>query len=559
MRDLRVRLGVLLLVALTACQSKEVMEELPRGDLTGQEDGGTHGDGGPGDDGGLRDDGGGAGYDAGEYCDGGGIPWDAGIPEDGGNAEDGGPSPWDAGPGPDDAGTVEDGGVSPLACEKTQGICAGAKRAWVDGAFETVCTARSYGADYEESESRCDGLDNDCDGATDPSVVSPVSTMATAFTAGVPSLLKTNQGVFVSVGDSTSEARILRLGMDLSVLGTSSVPMPWMRPGGVGTGSLRWAFLVRTQAGFALVHIVEVGNQHQGYLVPLDDMGAPIPAPGGGLVEQPLFSLDTNTGSFRVATSPTGDRLVVLWTTNRWQPELGQLVAMVAKVQGPVVTAPKAVFASSSGYAALPGSILWLRNGELLFSWKEEKPWSGGSIVRVRRFDVNLDPLGVERSIDMPNEPVPLLVDLGAQRGGPVESPVLVLRGSTSREVYVVSDLFNGGMPVTWADSPEGHVIWYGALADEGVLRLSWIATFKDHEMPPPGGDTWLGWNGRLWTQDEGHAAEDRTPGPGYLPLHRYGTWVVMEKLEPKRVGALYMTTTPEEGSVLNGLRYCVP
>jgi hypothetical protein len=45
-------------------------------------------------------------------------------------------------------------------CELTAGVCQGVTR-------PSGCEACDYGAQYEETETSCDGLDNDCDGQTD--------------------------------------------------------------------------------------------------------------------------------------------------------------------------------------------------------------------------------------------------------------------------------------------------------------------------------------------------------------------------------------------------------
>ncbi|MHB8878939.1 MAG: MopE-related protein [Myxococcaceae bacterium] len=64
-------------------------------------------------------------------------------------------------------GATDDGALLTAACEKTQGVCAAARRACIDGGFETPCSERSYGASYQAVERSCDGLDNDCNGVAD--------------------------------------------------------------------------------------------------------------------------------------------------------------------------------------------------------------------------------------------------------------------------------------------------------------------------------------------------------------------------------------------------------
>ncbi len=95
---------------------------------------------------------------------------DAGVPDAG--VKDAG---WrDAGPevcnGVDDDldGVVDDeadGGRLARACPLTLGVCAGAHSFCVDGGW----AACDYGPEYQRTERRCDGLDNDCDGTVDSS------------------------------------------------------------------------------------------------------------------------------------------------------------------------------------------------------------------------------------------------------------------------------------------------------------------------------------------------------------------------------------------------------
>ena len=86
----------------------------------------------------------------------------------------------------------EDLTTSP-ACEKQAGVCAGKVKACVAGSFVATCGASEYGTDFEATETRCDGKDNDCDGMIDEGVGGgscPPLGLCTGFqracTAGVP-------------------------------------------------------------------------------------------------------------------------------------------------------------------------------------------------------------------------------------------------------------------------------------------------------------------------------------------------------------------------------------
>jgi len=52
-------------------------------------------------------------------------------------------------------------------CSLQQGVCAGKQRRCADGGYEAVCSAATYGPEFEAAESRCDGRDNDCNGTID--------------------------------------------------------------------------------------------------------------------------------------------------------------------------------------------------------------------------------------------------------------------------------------------------------------------------------------------------------------------------------------------------------
>ncbi|WP_141325975.1 putative metal-binding motif-containing protein [Myxococcus sp. AB025B] len=468
--------------------------------------------------------------------------------------EDGGGTPGDGGPG--DAGPG-DAGTDPLACEKQHGVCAGAKRALVDGAYESECTALSYGADYESAETRCDGLDNDCDGVTDPSVESRVTALPGGYGVGQISSLRTEAGVLVAIFDGATDARVLRLDENLKVQETSSVPMAWVRTG-TARQYVNSSKLVRTSDGVALFYSTMnfMVAPLNAYLVPLEANGAPKRGADGEVLEYRLLDRPMDDGRTVVAASAEHDRLVVLWTTGRPLTPPIQVMGTVVDAKGQVLVAPKALFESASNWTPSPRSALWLRNGELLVALAEESG-KGQGTVRVRRLDAALEQVGEERAFTTSEEPVPQLVDLGESAGAPLASPMLVWRSREAPEyrrwIRVAGHLFEGGQPVTWMMDTPAYVPWFGVFADEGVLRLSWLSRFFDGWE----NNTPIYW-GRLWTQELGDAPVDRTPGLELMPLNEHAMWVLMEKVAPRRMATMYTATT-DEGQFLDAVRYCTP
>jgi hypothetical protein len=66
----------------------------------------------------------------------------------------------------DDCDTFTDEELIGPPCVLQDGVCAGSTQSCTGGAFG-ACEASQYGEAYEPDESRCDGLDNDCDGDVD--------------------------------------------------------------------------------------------------------------------------------------------------------------------------------------------------------------------------------------------------------------------------------------------------------------------------------------------------------------------------------------------------------
>ncbi|MCB9642825.1 MAG: hypothetical protein H6728_07075 [Myxococcales bacterium] len=66
----------------------------------------------------------------------------------------------------------EEAGLTPPDCEKNLGVCAGKKKSCIGGQWK-ACEAAQYGADYQETEDKCDDKDNDCDGIIDANCACP--------------------------------------------------------------------------------------------------------------------------------------------------------------------------------------------------------------------------------------------------------------------------------------------------------------------------------------------------------------------------------------------------
>ncbi len=464
----------------------------------------------------------------------------------------------------DDGGTVE-----PLACERTRGVCQGAARARVDGGYEPVCTARSYGSDFEESETRCDGLDNDCDGVVDPTLWSRVAQLRSPVHGGAVSSLRVDGGVLVAVADAPFgepyEASIHRLDLQLALQGTSRVPL---EETDAGRALAYHPKLLRTGRGLVLGYAMKGTFDGPGrmYIAPLDESGAPAPQEDGGTGR--VLVLDSNqTGvSTRVGASPDGSRLLFVWGEGA-SLEPRRVMGVVADAEGQVLVGPRQLFAEAmAGGELFAASVLWLRNGEVAvaateYGSRQSLPYE--DLVRVQRFDGALDPVGEERNFRMGEEPLPALVDLGPAAGGPLESTVLVMRRQaddfTHFQLQAVSQLFDGGTPRTLVETPRyedpsgQEVPWFGAYAGETGLRLAWLTVRSHVENPNP-----TTYSGLFWTWEEGGSPVNRHIGPERLPLDRYAQWVLMEQLAPRQQGALIMTSA-EAGHFLEAVRYCVP
>ncbi|WP_147448632.1 putative metal-binding motif-containing protein [Corallococcus terminator] len=482
---------------------------------------------------------------------------DAGPPDDAGTLDDAGSSP-DAGPSPD-AGNPDGGETAEgLPCERTLGVCAGARRARVDGVHESVCTSRSYGAAYEDVETRCDGVDNDCDGVTDPPARwSKVASLTEASTRNNVSSLRVADGVLLATVGSVGVARLTRLDTSLAPLETTEVSVAVVTPESFST---MYSQLLATSRGPALYYSSSDGmpDNTRGFLIPLDAQGHPQPGPRGGTV---LFDHPVARVSSRVALSADGSRVFAVWkdaaSTTRTAREL---IGTVTDLDGQVQVAPRSLFQirPPSSATLTDVDVLPLRDGGFLVSVIEDALEAEGGTLRLQRFDSELLPVGDERSYEPGYEARPRLVDLGAEAGGPQASAALVMRNLEGfSSLKLMKNLFEGGAaePLTRTTSSE-HA-WFEPRMTSRGLQVAWLSASY---QPPSGGEDWFNWRGRFWGLSPGGTPRDWTPGTEAFPLHRYAQWVLLEELPENWMGAFVMTSTQTpETHELQAVRYCAP
>ncbi|MBN8233240.1 putative metal-binding motif-containing protein [Corallococcus macrosporus] len=486
-------------------------------------------------------------------------PADAGI-VDAGTSGDGGAQGNDAGTQVD-AGTDAGSLGEPLPCERTQGLCAGARRAMVDGVYEPVCTARSYGADYEATETRCDGLDNDCDGVTDPPSWSQVASLGLPPHAGRISSLRVTDGVLAVVFDQLAVARVIRLDSSLAPLGTTEVRVEVMDEFlALDSVSTR---LLRTSQGPALYYASAGpnGDHTRGHLILLDEQGHRVPRDGEPEEGALLFDQAVGDRATAAAVSADGTRIFAAWKNDAapWYVGGRELWGTVTGLDGQVVASSRVLMRALTEQTGLTGvDVLGLREGGFLVLAQEFDGGIEPRKLRLQRFDSDLQPVGDERAFFAEAEPGARLVDLGAAAGGALESPVIVLHDlqGNNRVMKVLGNLFGEMTSRVLGVTTPREFPWFGTALTARGLEVAWLSVGPSSQ----GSDIFFKWQGRFWALGQGGIPADLSPGPDFMPLHRYAQWVMLEELQDHWMGALVMTSTESPLShTLRAVRYCAP
>lgn len=127
-------------------------------------------------------------------------------------------------------GLIDDEVTDLQACTLTQGVCAG-KKGRCEGGAQLACDALDYGAGYQADETLCDGLDNDCDGATDARSIVTLATDVAPTGPFTVVALPSGFGVVTEV-QSSGAVRVRRYDTQLRAQGddvvSARVPATWV-------------------------------------------------------------------------------------------------------------------------------------------------------------------------------------------------------------------------------------------------------------------------------------------------------------------------------------------
>ncbi|MBF5046458.1 hypothetical protein FGE12_28855 [Aggregicoccus sp. 17bor-14] len=460
-----------------------------------------------------------------------------------------------------DAGSDLDAGIAVgPPCEKTQGVCAGAAHARLeDGGFEPTCTALSYGSDYEPAETRCDGLDNDCDGETDRHWAT-LFPRSEGSTWNVP--VARMDGGYVALAQERDGGFSLRRFDDQ--LEALAEPEP-LKP--AGTGYLDGPALLNTAQGIALTYERRGQQDVTDFYVPLSAEGLLLRGNDG----EPFYSSLNTTpgfpyGSLRTAPSFDGSKVLVSFhETDAGTPFMAyatEVLGLVTDPLGNIVTPRTSLMrVRVEGAGLFPKSVLGVEDGFVL-AVSEWPPELGMAFtLRLQRFSSALAPVGSERTIELLSETDAHLANVPADpgSGGPPQ-PVLVYRESFAdggSGLFVVRNLFDGGEPEAWNDVA-ADTAFLRALGTPRGLQVAWKTVTYCPECISPTGIRGTS-RGRVFARGEDSGVVDLTPSTADLDFDPYARPGVGLTAGPDGWMTFFLPVLQEGGVELRAVSYCAP
>jgi len=216
----------------------------------------------------------------------------------------------------------------PPLCPLQAGVCAGSRYGQLpDGTIALKCTPSDYGPNYEEHESRCDGMDNDCDGKTDQ-WWTPLTVLESPH-GNWPLTYTTIPGGFVIATVNAAGIPFLRY-RDLQGLQIR----PDVTFNDWNAGFVRSFSLARTANGILLV----IASRYVAatYWSPLDSDGLPLHA-------LQAIPLPFPAGFVRSGASSDGSRVLHLLTGDGAVDYPTQILGLTQDAAGNVIAGPAVV------------------------------------------------------------------------------------------------------------------------------------------------------------------------------------------------------------------------